>query len=67
MDTFAIVGMTTLCSVWVIVRTAANTVFLFQKSNVGFTIFMLSKLTVDTVLPILKTASRYQNRVNIFL
>ena len=49
------------------VRSAAYAVFLFEKSDITFAVIIFLKLTVDTVFPVLKTASSCQNRVNIFL
>ena len=66
-DTFAVVPFAAVCSVGVKVRSAACTVFLFEKSDITFTVLVFLKLTVDTVFPVLKAASSCQNRVNIFL
>ena len=48
-------------------RTAADTIFLFKKFNILLAILVLPELTINTVLAVLKTASLYQNRVNILL
>ena len=64
---FTVMPCPALGSIGITVRTAAGTVLIFKKGNVGFLILMLLKLTVDTVLAIFKAASSYQDRVNIFL
>ena len=37
-DTFAIVGLTALRSVWEVVRTAADTILIFEKSDIIFAV-----------------------------
>ena len=66
-DAFAVVPFAAVCSVGVKVRSAAYAVFLFEKSDITFTVLIFLKLTVDTVFSVLKAASSCQNRVYIFL
>ena len=54
-------------TVWEGMRTAAVTVFLFQKSDIVLFVPVLLKLSVDAVLAVFKAASAYQNGVNVLL
>ena len=56
-DTFAIVGLTALRSVWEVVRTAADTILIFEKSDIIFAVLLFLELTVNALLAVLKTAS----------
>lgn len=66
-NAFSVVPFVTFCSIWEIVRTVAETVFLFEKFDVFLIVLIFLELTVDTVLTILKVASPKENRVNILL
>ena len=66
-NTFSTKPSTVLCTVWIEMRTAADTIFLFKKFNILLAILVLPELTINTVLAVLKIASLYQNRVNILL
>ena len=57
----------TACAVWIDMRTAACSIFLFEKFDIFLAVLKFPKLTVNAVLTVLKTASAYQNRVNILL
>ena len=67
MDTFTIVGLTALRSVWIVMRTSARAILVFEKSDIAFTVLVLLKLAVNAVFAVLKTASLYQNRIYILL